>query len=203
MPPASTAKRVVLRLGQAEAKGIPVTLQIGDEGRLPQLETTGWLPPIERLIESQQRWQKAYAQTQLSQLCPSRLQAPAGQITNVSYQELMEQCDRSHRGLVTQINQWLNSERFRPVRETLLAQLSPTDSIRFVLQTDQAQIRSLPLHVWDWFERYAQAELVLSELNYRQLGPLSEAGCQPAAQVRILAILGDSTGLDVQRDRKL
>ena len=190
-------KRVVLKLGQAEESGIPVVLQIGEEGQLPELETAGWLPHPTRLLATLGRWQNAYRQISFQQ--PVRLQSPAAQVTNVSYQETWKRCLDAEKTLVAQINSWLNSGRFRPVRETLLAALVPTDAVRFVLQTDDMQIRALPLHQWDWFERYPQAELVLSEIAYRgRSRPTPDSG-----KVRILEILGNSEGLDVQRDHSL
>lgn len=189
-------KRVVLTLGQTTEAGISVTLQIGNEGELPQLETTGWLPLPAALLTTLQSWQRAYRQ--LSQPV-TRLQAPAVQVTNISYQEIWNGCLRTEQNLVAQINGWLNSALFRPVRETLLAALSPTDAIRFVLQTDDMQIRALPLHRWDWFERYPYAELVLSETSYQQRSHPTTG----SNKVRILAILGNSEGLDVEGDRQL
>ncbi|NJM96397.1 MAG: CHAT domain-containing protein [Phormidesmis sp. RL_2_1] len=191
-----SGKRVVLKLGHKEALGIPVTLQLGDEGAQPQMETTGWLPSADSLLQAQQRWQMAYRQVYQH---ATRIDAPAVQLTNVSYRELFEHCQEVHGDLLCQINSWLNSEQFRPVRDTLLAALDPVDSIRFVLQTDSMPIRAMPLHLWEWFDRYIHAELVLSEPIYRQGAAASTA----SGQVRILAILGDSRGLDVARDRRL
>ncbi|MEO1620368.1 MAG: CHAT domain-containing protein, partial [Cyanobacteria bacterium J06632_3] len=215
-------KRVVLRLGLSEAEGIPVTLQIADEGGSPQLETTGWLPSAQVLLSVHQNWQQAYQQMtlhlsgQLSEELPGavRLEVAPVQITNVSYGELFERCRAVEEALYRQVNAWLDSEPFRPVREALLMSLEQSMSVRFFLQTDDSQIRALPLHLWQWFDRYSRAELVLSEANYRQISTV--AAVQPMAQqdsailedtqigkVKILAVLGDSKGLDIERDRTL
>ncbi|KPQ33208.1 MAG: CHAT domain [Phormidesmis priestleyi Ana] len=198
-------KRAVLKLGLPESKGIPVSLQIGNEGALPQLETTGWLPLATELLVTQAAWQQTYCQNYHQAF---RIHVSEVQITNVSYQEETEQCRQVHQRLTQQINSWLNSELFRPVRETLLSQLHPTDMIRLVFQTDDVQIRALPLHVWDWFDRYPQAELVLSQSTYCQwpqpTAPQAAKRQAPeAAKVKILAVLGDSQGLDLQRDLDL
>lgn len=189
-------KRAVLKLGQLEKMGIPVTLQLGNEGALPQLEVTGWLPAGDLLLATQQRWQIAYRQVYRQS---TRIDVSAVQITNISYQELFEGCRGADLDLTGQINDWFNSKRFQPVRDALLSALDPTDSIRLVLQTNNLQIRALPLHLWEWFERYTRAELVLSEPIYRQATALET----PSNQVKILAILGDGRGLDIQRDRYL
>ena len=56
------SKRVMLSLGEAPPQGIPVRLQIGDEGQLPTVETTGWLPPVENLLASYATWKVTYRQ---------------------------------------------------------------------------------------------------------------------------------------------
>lgn len=219
----SAGKRVVLKLGHSEPRGIPVTLQLGNEGTPSHLETRGWLPPEGRLLTIQQHWQHAYQQIYQQ---ATRIGAPAIQVTNVSYKELFERCQESNRALTYQINAWLNSDPFQPVRDALLSALTPEESIRLVLQTDHRQLRTLPLHLWTWFDRYPHAEWVLSEATYHQAtyyhqatssGTTSGTSSGTASamtvpeygpkdqgdQVRILAILGDSSGLDIQRDRTL
>ena len=191
-------KRVVLSLGNATAQGIPVSLQIGDEGQLSDIATTGWLPVATSLVAAYEKWQQTYRQVFSSSAKPThRISAPAVQITNVSYKESLTVCSQSEKVLTKRINQWLNSELFRPVRETLLAYCHPSENIRLLLQTDDLQIQRLPIHRWDWFERYPQAELVLSSAAYVQ--PANVAW-NDASQLRVLAVLGDSHNLNTDND---
>lgn len=191
-------KRVVLKIGDASLNGLPVTLQLGDEGAPPHVETHGYLPVEDKLLTAQGNWQVAY-----QQMCRQsmRLAAPDVQVTNVSYQEVLARCQQGDRTLTRQINDWFNSPSFQPIRETLLSALSSEDSIRFILQTDHKTLRSLPLHRWTWFDRYPKAELVLSNATYQQTAAVARQSA--TEKVRILTILGDSTGLNVQRDRTL
>ncbi len=207
----SAGKRVVVKLAQSEQKGIPVTLQIGDEGAAAYLELSAWLPAANPLLESHGQWQRAYRQVteQLSQ--EPRISAVPGQMTNVSYLELFDRCLAFEDGLSQRINDWLDSDLFRPVREALMMSLEQEDSIRFFLQTADLRIQALPLHLWTWFDRYRRAELVLSEPSYRQpavnigLGGdgVSRDSGDVVDQVRVLAVFGDGRGLDIGRDRKL
>nr|WP_279239822.1 CHAT domain-containing protein [Scytonema sp. UIC 10036] len=67
------------------------------------------------------------------------------------------------------------------------------------MQTEDNQIRRIPLQLWNFFERYPQAELALSSTTYeRKSKPKSSK-----SYIKILAILGDSTGIDTQKDRVL
>lgn len=195
----AASKRVVLCVGEAMPKGIPVTLQIGDEGQLPTVETTGWLPPVKDLLSSYADWKASYRQLDLSQM---RLSMPAVQVTNVSFQERRLVCDRAQKSLRTELNSWLNADLFRPVKETLLAYLHPSESIRLTLKTNSLKIQQLPLHLWDWFDRYAKAELVVSNFNTASVPSLSSVDWAAEA-VKVLVILGDSHGLNVEYDLSL
>lgn len=191
-------KRVVLSLGNETAEGIPVSLQIGDEGRLPEVAATGWLPVATSLVTAYEKWQRTYQQAFTNGAkSVYRISAPDVQITNVSYKEGLTICHQSEKVLTKRINQWLNSEPFRPVRETLLAYCHPSENIRLLLQTDDLQIQRLPLHQWDWFERYPRAELVLSSATYTQS---VTATYERASPLRVLAVLGDSRNLSIEDD---
>ena len=147
--PNSLGKRVVLKLGVTRQQSLhegtnagantlsatlPVTLQIGLEGALPYAEITGRLPSYDKIRASYDRWQQTYQEITHCVGNDPRIKAPLVQLTNVSYQEIFDPCMQAAHSLQVDINQWLNSEAFRPVKEQLLEQLQPTDSIRFFLQ---------------------------------------------------------------------
>ena len=197
----SATKRVVLKIGElATSKGLPVTLQIGNEGELPALEASGWLPSTTPLEAAQRQWQAAYQQLLLPNL---RINVPAVQVTNVSVQAAFARCSQMEQKLVQQINAWLNAECFRPIKETLLAELLPSDEICLMVQTDSVLLRSLPLHTWDWFDRYPNAAIALSPTCYRNPSTTGKTTDLSTGSIRILAVLGDSAGLDVWRDFEL
>ena len=186
-------KLVVLKLGSGTfQQGFAVILQIGLEGERPALELPGMLPPASDLPELYQRWQVAYRQLRVS----SRLEARPNNVTNVSW---VGDCRDSAKKLCDRINTWLSHSTFQPIYNKLLEQLSPTDTIRVVLQTEDSILQRLPWHQWDFFQRYPQAELALSTPVYQQIN----APQTLSSKVRILAILGDATGLDLQTDRTL
>ncbi len=75
----------------------------------------------------------------------------------------------------------------------------PSDEVRMIFQTEDIQLQRLPWHLWDLIERYPKAEIALS-------APAYERKAQPSprkAKVRILAILGNSAGINTQADRAL
>jgi uncharacterized protein YjbI with pentapeptide repeats len=191
------AQCVVLKLNTGSlATGFAVTLQIGPEAATPQIEVTGQLAAAPELWQAYEDWRSAY---QRSLNANFRMSIPDTQITNISRHDFWHHCETKADIVVDRLNQWLNHETSRPLKDRLLEQLSPHDPIRVLIQTDDADLRHLPLQLWDWFDRYPQAELALSTPRYQRVQPIAK----PPSPVKILAILGDSQGIDVARDRAL
>lgn len=187
-------KLVTLKFGNGSLEtGLSVILQIGEEGQPPTVELTGSLPPALALEQSYQRWQVAYRQLGLTY----RLEAKtAGFATNVSN---VEDCRDVARELSEAFNAWLSQDSFRPLREKLLEQLAPQDSIRIVLQTQSATVQHLPWHTWSLCDRYPKAEIALSAPAYERVEPYPTN----RQKIRILAVIGHSEGIDTQTDRAL
>ena len=186
-------KLVVLKLGEGDfEQGFPVTLQIGDDGDRPSTEITGKLPATPQLPEIYHRWRLAYLNLGLR----SRLEAEAVQVTNVS---IIDDCHNAAQELYHILNTWLQAESFRWLREKLLEKLMPAEPVRIILQTQDILLQRLPWQLCDLFQRYPQAEIALSAPAYERTG---QAAPLPD-QVKILAILGNSTGIDTQADRAL
>ncbi|MEO1432022.1 MAG: pentapeptide repeat-containing protein [Cyanobacteria bacterium J06633_8] len=190
-------KLVVIKLGESELNtDIPLTLQIGLEGERAFLEANGKLPSAFNLIEAYNKWQAAYRKGLRGD---NRLNIPDTQITNISKRDLFLECDKLAENLRKEVKNWFNSQTFRPIKEQLLEKLNHNESIRILLQTEDNQLRRIPFHLWDFFERYTKAEIALSSPNYQKL----EKSVSPHATVKILAIIGDSKGIDVEKDRIL
>lgn len=186
-------KLVVLKLGDGSfEQGFPVTLQIGNDGDRPSLEITGKLPPALEIPQYYSKWQTTYRGLGARY----RLEAKAGFVTNISK---IENCSNAAQVLRDATNAWLHSESFRSIREKLLEQLIPSDEVRVLVQTEDSRLRRLPWHLWDLGDRYPKAEIALSAPVYESVEKLSP----PKAKVRILAILGNSAGINTQADRLL
>jgi CHASE2 domain-containing sensor protein len=185
-------KCVVLRVDQGSfAQGFALTLQVGNDGARPSTEMSGVLPAATQLLQSYERWKFAYEQLGL----PTRIKPLPNQVTNFSR---FEDCRQAATELQQTFNEWLGVPEFRPVCEKLLEQLSLSDRIRFVIQTDDMQLQKLPWHTWNLLERYPQAEPAIAAITYTSAPKQPD---HPPGDVRILAILGDSSGIDVDADR--
>lgn len=185
-------KRAVLTLmpGNFDT-GFPVILQISSVGiDTAETQVSGKLPSAPLLWEAFQHWQTAYRQMVMPQ---SRIKAKKAQITNVSCRQLSCQ-------LAESLNEWLNSgtKAWQKIRDSLQRHLNSNDEIEVLIQTRDRRLRQLPWQIWDFFEHYPHAEVALSTSEYRRSAMLPR---KPNDKVRILAILGDSTGINVEEDR--
>lgn len=186
-------KLVVLKFtdGSFEA-GFSVTLQIGEERDRPTTEITGKLPPCPEMHLYYSHWQSSYRQLGN----PYRLDAEVVQVTNVS---MTQDCHHTSHVLQARFNTWLKAEEFRALREKWLERLLPTDEVRVILQAENHQLQRLPWHLWDLLERYPKAEIALSSPTYDRL----HKPPTPKRVVNILAIVGNSQGIDTKVDQAI
>ncbi|MEB3182290.1 MAG: CHASE2 domain-containing protein [Nostocaceae cyanobacterium] len=186
-------KLVVLKFSEGSfTTGFGVTLQIGEENARPSTEITGRLPPAPEIPQYYQQWQSEYHSLGLR----SRLSAPKAQITNIA---TLDSCLLAAKRLCDRSQNWLQSPDFAAIREKWLEKLVDTDNIRVILQTDDYYLQRLPWNGWDLIERFPKAELALSH-------PVYEQAIQPTthtSHVAILAIVGNSQGIDTQTDKQL
>jgi len=183
---------VILKLGEGGFdRGFTVTVQIGEEGDRASTEINGKLPAAPKIPDRYHQWQSAYRGLGLR----LRLDKPKKQTTQVSRGGL---CTDAAKLLRDSLNEWLNSEEFRPVKEGLLKKLHPSEIIRLIIQTEDIQRQRLPWHLWEiLIEDYTKAEVALSAPAYDRVAVKNRA----KQQIKILAILGNSDGIDTGADR--
>ncbi len=173
-----------------------VTAQFWDSNRQYPMKLTGTLPPAPEISELYHRWQLLYEA--LHQRLGSRLRMKihAQDVTNISVSEFCEVCQQ----LKNSINRWLNSEAFQNVVQQLRTLLNKNDAIRVIFETNIPLLQRLPWHLWNFFDDYRQAEVALSSHEYE---PPHHEKRKPTGKVKILAILGNSEGIDLDKDRIL
>ncbi|MBD2497919.1 CHASE2 domain-containing protein [Nostoc sp. FACHB-280] len=186
-------KLVVLKFGKGSFEaGFPVTLQLGEENSRPESEVIGELPPDIELPLNFNCWQAIYRSLDFSAR-PKGLPKSSKQIPSD------QECLAAAQNLRARLNYWLQSPSFRPIREKWLEKLQTSDVIRIILQTEDYQLQKLPWHLWELIERYPNAEIALSAPSYEKVSILPI----PTAKIKILALLGDSQGVDINKDRLL
>lgn len=103
------------------------------------------------------------------------------------------------RQLQREINTWLNSGSFGRIERQLRTHLSPEREVRAIVETKDERLRHLPWHLWNFFEDFPKAEIALSSPDR----PPSSSPIRRRKKVKILAILGNSEGIEVQKDRAI
>ncbi|NEO68878.1 ABC transporter substrate-binding protein [Moorena sp. SIO3H5] len=188
-------KVVVLRLIGDLESDIWVTFEWRPQGQLAEGRITTQLAPNPKIAHLYSNWQQRYLNLEYiyrnPRLKPRRI-----------YLSSKQECEEFADELNKNLNQWLNSNHgFRRIRDKLAAQLrSNTDRnthIRVMIQTDNPQLQRLPWHLWDFWNDHDSVEITLSPLEYETI-----TANPPNDQVRVLAILGNSEGIDIEPDKQ-
>jgi CHASE2 domain-containing sensor protein len=124
---------------------------------------------------------------------------PIGVRIDGSLKKKREECRTQASELRDRLNSWLKTESFLSIRETWLQKVSTSDNVRVLIRTNNFQLWQLPWNQWDLLEQYNQPEIALSTLEYER-PPRSEPPHRE--QFKILAILGNREGINVEEDRK-
>lgn len=190
-------KLVVFSLLGGDLKhGFPVvTAQLWNNNQLYPEKFIGSLPSSPELPELYRKWQILYEALHQRLGCHRRIIVHSQDVTNVSISEFGDLCQQLQR----YINRWLNSEPFQNIVQQLRTLLSRDDEIRVIIETNATLLHRLPWHLWNFFEDYSNAEVALST-QYERPQVLRRS---PKGRVKILAILGNSKGIDVDKDRSL
>ncbi|KAB8331526.1 CHASE2 domain-containing protein [Scytonema tolypothrichoides VB-61278] len=188
------AKLIVLKLdGDLEHQGFRVTLEIGEESAPPEIEISGKLPPCPDLATYLCQWQRKYRSLGM----PSRIK-PQEIIYDGSITTRISECRQKAKVLIDCLQRWFDSQEFRCINNTLREELKRNEAIRVLIRTDNRELQRIPWHLWDFFDRYSLAEFALTTTA-------SQTPPKPTRKprVRVLAILGNSDGINVQIDRQL
>ncbi|NEO01299.1 MAG: CHAT domain-containing protein, partial [Moorea sp. SIO3I7] len=183
---------IILGWGDSEKGFQSVIAQIWLEDVKLLASCQGTLPWDTKIIQLYQRWQKIY---RYQSMVSRQLKRPKDNLTDISPRQLHQVSQDLQRHL----NIWLNSEGFRNIADTLREKLNESDSVRMIIQTENIELQRLPWHLWNFFDSYRQAEVAWS----LQSGVNITKSIVSRNQVRILAIIGNSEGIDVQEDRRV
>lgn len=188
--PNAIVKEVTLRFGRGDlSTGFDVSLRISEQGKTI-VEEDGYLPPAPDLLQAYEKFRQTYRRHCFENYQWFRsLEIIDNEVTHFSIQDSSAQ-------FVTELNDWLDqSHAFRPVRDQLISCLQRQDSIRFILRVLDSTLSWLPWHQTDLFGRYEKGAIAL------QLKPRSQrVPPNTKSEVRVLPILGDNTGINIQAD---
>ncbi|BAZ17530.1 hypothetical protein NIES4071_94100 [Calothrix sp. NIES-4071] len=202
-------KLVILNFGKGDFRQgfSTVTVQLWEETNVP-IQMVGSLPATPEISDLYRRWQLLYCllhealyqDTSWRRFrndfqYDSDVEVEEEDITNVSLIEFGSLCKQ----LQHHINLWFKSLSFIYVTQKLRTKLAPLDEIKFIFETENEEVRKIPWHLWDFFEDYINAVACLSSREFEYIKPVATRN----RPMRILAILGNSEGIDIQKDRAI
>ena len=198
-PEAPHLKVVVFRLdGDLKQQGFKVELEVGMAGQPLVPSYKGQLTPMPQLVQQLVQWEQDY------QNWGGQSRIRPKEVVFVGSGQPQEICRQSAQTLERSFNQWLQSPEFLKLDIRLRELVHQDDDTLVMLRTESEVLRKLPWHKWDFIDRYSNSEIVLSGTQVDPIQKLIKPDVPDSSPVvRILAILGDATGIDVESDRAL
>ncbi|MEH2137635.1 CHASE2 domain-containing protein [Nostoc sp.] len=173
-----------------------VNAQLWETNNSRPMQFTGSLPAAPEITELYKRYQLIYQALQQRFHGRALIEMEPVGLTNISETDFTEVCQE----LYQQINSWLNSNSFHKIDQQLRARLTLDEEFQVIIETSDRLLRRLPWHLWNFFEDYQKAEVALTPPTYERVKVLPKKN---GKKVKILAILGNSTGIDIQKDQAL
>jgi CHASE2 domain-containing sensor protein len=188
------AKLVILKFNGNFKSGFQVNLEVGEEGKSFDRGGIGYLPPAPELNQCLWQWQQHYNQLGNN---------PRIKPQQIVYDGLphypQQQTVRWTQKLQYELQQWLNCSGFKDLDKCLREELDRQEQIRLIICSDRPELYQLPWCCWDLVENYPKLEIAVSNFNFARVSIASKIARHP--KVRILAILGDSQGINLEADR--
>jgi uncharacterized protein YjbI with pentapeptide repeats len=194
----NTERVVFLKLADRDLHGeIDVRVEIADRGATPRAATIGKLTNLDEVLRAYTTWQTSY--DSYIEGTHSRIDIARDRPTNLSDRSVIRDCQIAAQNLKQQLNTCLDRSEFKPIKELMLQELHPSQSIQIIIQTDDLQIRQLPWQLWNLLEIFRQAEITFASHTYQA----RERDRSPRQPLQVLAIFGNSEGIDLTVDRQL
>ena len=197
---------VIINLGIGDLyEGFPVvTVGLRELNNPRPQKFVGNLPPAPNLIELYRNWRLMY-QNLCDRLPRSirnlddddELEIDEADITNFSTVDFQDLCEQ----LQLNINAWLDSPGIINISRQLRAALNPADEIRIIIETQNTIIQKLPWHCCSFFADFPHSEVSFARTEYKRT-PKLQLSENTNNKVRILAILGNAKGIDLEQERR-
>jgi AAA ATPase domain/WD domain, G-beta repeat len=164
-----------------------VEFSAGIEGKLPAIALTAKVPNFNP--HCYDRYQAACRQ--LTDRTRIKLKRE-GTISNQDLAEIRKILDDSVRDLLHEFNCWGELPEFVEIARSIADR---SENLRVTISTESADLRKLPFHKWSLFPEHTEA--IFSGIEAKVM----ERTRHPE-RIRILVILGDNTGIDIDKDRQ-
>lgn len=180
--------------GDFEQTGFYVAIEVGPDGARPIAGFNAQLPTAPAIAHHLNQWRGQHRLIGNN----ARIKAK-GIVYEGSFQKQLHECQQTAQTLSQAFTQWLKTSSFLTLEGQLRTYLSPQDPIRICIRSANRSVQRLPWHLWKVLDQYPRAEIALSSSAFTPLPSFpSNSSTHP---IRVLAIIGHSDGLDVNKDQ--
>jgi len=187
------AKLVILKFNGSLESGFQVNSEIGQEGKSAERGCAGSLPAAAELHQCLIAWQQQYNQQGNNHRIKPQQIIYDGSVN--PGKQLLKTANK----LENALDKWLNSPGFNSIDKHLREELNREEAIRILISSDRPEIYQLPWCCWDLVENYPNLEIAYSNPNFARIPNITQA--HRHHKVRILAIIGDAEGINLETDR--
>ena len=151
---------------------------------------SGSLPPAPKLAKLHAQWQEGYRSFyREKELRIGLLESEGMRYSEADFKQICRQIPH-------ELNHWLSSEEFAVIERALRTDLQKNEVIQVIITAANQQLQQLPWQLWNFIDDYPLAEISFNSLNWQE----TKAPVNTRKRVRILAVLGNSTGIEVEGD---
>lgn len=193
--------------------GFDVSLQILRQGGSLLAEIEGRLPPQPNLDGFYVSWRtrfrslnSSYRRSRRFQTAEDGWEIDESTPTNRAIGNEIEACKQLTKTLEREMKNWLQDSalgQWQKIRERLLREFANrSDPIDLTIDARDPKLWKLPWHVWDLLEDYPDVGISYTFPEFDRPSQVLVAN-KKENKVRILAIFGDDSELDLEVDRQL
>ncbi len=202
-------KLITLELNGDFDQGFKVRFSMAPEGCPNETEIDGKLPENTQILQDYQKWidsysslgriwRKSYKNHKSRRIVFRR----AINVKAIGINSTHKQCEDLAKKLCDNLNDWLTSPHFIDIRDEWLKSTNNDDEIRVLIRTKNKELWKLPWHKLKFLQGHSNIEIALAPQSFLPHIASTLAPYKRKPEVRILAILGDSTNIDVEKDRQ-
>jgi hypothetical protein len=117
-------------------------------------------------------------------------------------QEYIDSCKYESEELIALFDNWLESQEFRPAQNEMRSHFQPNEENLLVIKTKDTNLWQLPWCKWQLIKRdYSKTEVIFSLPDFTPSS--SDRKKSNSNNINVLSILGDSTGLNFDKEEQI
>lgn len=163
------------------------------------IKFSGSLPPAPEIALLHDKW-KMMCNVLKPRSYDPRIKVKSTGVTNISE----DKPEAVYRNLQEHMKKWLEADEFcRKIESKLRTHIgNVSECFKIFLEVDQSEIWELPWDVWAFREDYANCEIIPTSSQYGKKNQQeTKAEIAQSSQGRILCVAGNSTGIDIEKDK--